>query len=67
MLLLKRIKKRYIKFIEITIFISLSLFAKSLLKIVHNKPDGKEINVNFSKFLNNENNRISNVIAAYDK
>lgn len=42
----KTIKSKYIKFIAIAIFISLSLFAKSLLVIVRNNPDAVEINVN---------------------
>ena len=42
----KTIKSKYIKYIAIAIFISLSLFAKSLLVIVRNNPDAVEINVN---------------------
>ena len=42
----KTIKSKYIKFIAIAIFISLSLLAKSLLVIVRNNPDAVEINVN---------------------
>ncbi len=42
----KTIKSKFIKFIAIAIFISLSLFAKSLLVIVRNNPDAVEINVN---------------------
>ena len=42
----KTIKSKYIKFIAIAIFISLSLFAKSLLVIVRNNPDAVEINEN---------------------
>ena len=42
----KTVKSKYIKYIAIAIFISLSLFAKSLLVIVRNNPDAVEINVN---------------------
>lgn len=41
---IKKRKNRYIKFIAITIFISLSLFSNTLLIIIHNDPYVSEIN-----------------------